>query len=131
MFVSDKPRPIDFYKDDNTTTARDNMIIDVPTNTPGRDLHPHHNHHHHHLQPQQILLGESSGEDHEVKAPKKRAETWVQDETRSLIMFRRGMDGLFNTSKSNSTSGSRSPPRCGRKASIGLRPCAPTSGGIC
>ncbi|KAH0913250.1 hypothetical protein HID58_036571, partial [Brassica napus] len=101
MFVSDKPRPIDFYKDDNTTTARDNMIIDVPTNTPGRDLHPHHNHHHHHLQPQQILLGESSGEDHEVKAPKKRAETWVQDETRSLIMFRRGMDGLFNTSKSN------------------------------
>ncbi|CAF2115505.1 BnaC08g40320D [Brassica napus] len=100
MFVSDKPRPIDFYKDDNTTTARDNMIIDVPTNAPGRDLHPHHNHHHH-LQPQQILLGESSGEDHEVKAPKKRAETWVQDETRSLIMFRRGMDGLFNTSKSN------------------------------
>ncbi|KAG2297823.1 hypothetical protein Bca52824_034295 [Brassica carinata] len=103
MFVSDKPRPIDFYKDDNTTnpstTARDNMIIDVTTNTPG-DLHPHH-HHHHHLQPQQILLGESSGEDHEVKAPKKRAETWVQDETRSLIMFRRGMDGLFNTSKSN------------------------------
>ncbi|KAL0757615.1 hypothetical protein Bca101_095283 [Brassica carinata] len=102
MFVSDKPRPIDFYKDDNTTTARDNMIIDVTTNTPG-DLHPHnpHHHHHHHLQPQQILLGESSGEDHEVKAPKKRAETWVQDETRSLIMFRRGMDGLFNTSKSN------------------------------
>ncbi|XP_009117996.1 trihelix transcription factor GT-1 isoform X3 [Brassica rapa] len=99
MFVSDKPRPIDFYKDDNTTTARDNMIIDVTTNAPGRDLHPHH--HHHHLQPQQILLGESSGEDHEVKAPKKRAETWVQDETRSLIMFRRGMDGLFNTSKSN------------------------------
>ncbi|KAF8104577.1 hypothetical protein N665_0171s0079 [Sinapis alba] len=105
MFVSDKPRPNDFYKDDNTnpsTTARDSMIIDVTTNTPG-DLHPHnhHNHHHHHLQPQQILLGESSGEDHEVKAPKKRAETWVQDETRSLIMFRRGMDGLFNTSKSN------------------------------
>ncbi|CAH8382399.1 unnamed protein product [Eruca vesicaria subsp. sativa] len=95
MFISDKPRPIDFYKDDNTTnpstTTRDNMIIDVTAN------HNHHNH----LQPQQILLGESSGEDHEVKAPKKRAETWVQDETRSLIMFRRGMDRLFNTSKSN------------------------------
>ncbi|KAF8066118.1 hypothetical protein N665_1160s0019 [Sinapis alba] len=99
MFVSDKPRPNEFYKDDTTnpsTTSR-NMIIDG-------DLQPHnhhHHHHHHHLQPQQILLGESSGEDHEVKAPKKRAETWVQDETRSLIMFRRGMDGLFNTSKSN------------------------------
>ncbi|KAJ0253355.1 Trihelix transcription factor GT-1 [Hirschfeldia incana] len=98
MFVSDKPRPVDFYKDDNattnpSTTSRDNMIIDATTNQ--------HNHHNHHLQPQQILLGESSSEDHEVKAPKKRAETWVQDETRSLIMFRRGMDGLFNTSKSN------------------------------
>ncbi|KAF2286541.1 hypothetical protein GH714_017584 [Hevea brasiliensis] len=49
-----------------------------------------------------MILGESSGEDnHEVKAPKKRAETWVQDETRSLIALRRDMDGLFNTSKSN------------------------------
>lgn len=47
------------------------------------------------------MLGDSSGEDHEVKAPKKRAETWVQDETRSLISLRREMDGLFNTSKSN------------------------------
>ncbi|BFG27056.1 hypothetical protein CerSpe_133300 [Prunus speciosa] len=34
-------------------------------------------------------------------APKKRAETWVQEETRSLIGFRREVDGLFNTSKSN------------------------------
>jgi hypothetical protein len=52
-----------------------------------------------------MILGDSSGgdEDHEVevKAPKKRAETWVQDETRSLISLRREMDGLFNTSKSN------------------------------
>ncbi|EFH69009.1 DNA binding protein GT-1 [Arabidopsis lyrata subsp. lyrata] len=113
MFISDKSRPsTDFYKDDNpnssTTTTRD-MMIDVTTTNESVDLqsHHHHNHNHHnrHLhqpQPQQqILLGESSGEDHEVKAPKKRAETWVQDETRSLIMFRRGMDGLFNTSKSN------------------------------
>lgn len=106
MFVSDKPRPNDFYKDDNTnsSTAARNMIIDGDLQP--HNHHPHHNHnhnhhHHNHLQPQQILLGESSGEDHEVKAPKKRAETWVQDETRSLIMFRRGMDGLFNTSKSN------------------------------
>ncbi|KAJ8615666.1 hypothetical protein MRB53_035038 [Persea americana] len=48
-----------------------------------------------------MILAESSGEDHEVKAPKKRAETWVLEETRSLIGFRREMDGLFNTSKSN------------------------------
>ncbi|XP_028072990.1 trihelix transcription factor GT-4-like isoform X2 [Camellia sinensis] len=53
-------------------------------------------------QQQQMILGDSSGgEDHEVKAPKKRAETWVQEETRSLISFRREVDGLFNTSKSN------------------------------
>ncbi|CAN8293762.1 unnamed protein product [Cochlearia groenlandica] len=102
MFVSDKPRASDFYKDDNTTTnsssTRD-MIIDVTSNG-ALDLH-HNHHHHNHLQTQQILLGESSSDDHEVKAPKKRAETWVQDETRSLIKFRRCMDGLFNTSKSN------------------------------
>ncbi|CAF2082921.1 unnamed protein product [Brassica napus] len=104
MFVSDKPRPNDFYKDDttNSSTAVRNMIIDGDLQPHNHHPHHNHNHHHHnHLQPQQILLGESSGEDHEVKAPKKRAETWVQDETRSLIMFRRGMDGLFNTSKSN------------------------------
>uniref|UniRef100_A0A7N0T4X6 Myb-like domain-containing protein n=1 Tax=Kalanchoe fedtschenkoi TaxID=63787 RepID=A0A7N0T4X6_KALFE len=46
----------------------------------------------------QLLLGESSGDD---KAPKKRAETWVQEETRCLINFRREVDSLFNTSKSN------------------------------
>ncbi|KAL8170692.1 hypothetical protein V2J09_022496 [Rumex salicifolius] len=33
--------------------------------------------------------------------PKKRSETWVQEETRSLISLRRDMDSLFNTSKSN------------------------------
>lgn len=50
---------------------------------------------------QQMILAESSGDDPEIKAPKKRAETWVQEETRSLISLRREMDGLFNTSKSN------------------------------
>lgn len=54
-----------------------------------------------HQQPQPMISAESSGEDHEVRAPKKRAETWVQDETRSLIGFRREVDSLFNTSKSN------------------------------
>ncbi|XP_062185536.1 trihelix transcription factor GT-1-like isoform X2 [Phragmites australis] len=59
-----------------------------------------------------LLLPESSGEDgHDSSraaavasagsAPKKRAETWVQDETLSLIALRREMDAHFNTSKSN------------------------------
>ncbi|XP_044489672.1 trihelix transcription factor GT-1-like isoform X1 [Mangifera indica] len=88
MYLSEKPRPIDFYKDEGAgATARD-MIIEVTSNGD--------------LPPQQMILGDSSGgEDHEVKAPKKRAETWVQDETRILIAFRREMDSLFNTSKSN------------------------------
>ncbi|XP_024006722.1 trihelix transcription factor GT-4 isoform X2 [Eutrema salsugineum] len=97
MFVSDKPRsPIDFYKDDNnpSPTSRDiNMMIDGDLQQPPQQQHQHH---------QAILgLGDSSSEDHEIKAPKKRAETWVQDETRILIILRREMDGLFNTSKSN------------------------------
>lgn len=54
-----------------------------------------------HLPSQQLLVQESSGEEHEVKAPKKRAETWVQDEIRALIAYRGEMDSLFNTSKSN------------------------------
>ncbi|KAK6922346.1 Myb/SANT-like DNA-binding domain 4 [Dillenia turbinata] len=55
-------------------------------------------------QQQQMILGggESSGnEDLEIRAPKKRAETWVQGETRCLISLRRETDRLFNTSKSN------------------------------
>ncbi|XP_022725727.1 trihelix transcription factor GT-1-like isoform X2 [Durio zibethinus] len=97
MYLSEKPRPIDLYKEDVPATARD-MIIEVTTNG---DLPPHHHPPPHQQQQQQMILGESSGEDPEVKAPKKRAETWVQDETRSLIAFRREMDSLFNTSKSN------------------------------
>lgn len=34
-------------------------------------------------------------------APKKRAETWAQEETRVLISLRKEIDFLFNTSKSN------------------------------
>nr|KYP56562.1 hypothetical protein KK1_002803 [Cajanus cajan] len=93
MYLSEKPRPIDFYKEEG---ARD-MMIEVVSNgdlPPPPPLHP---------APPPMILGESSGEDPEVeiKAPKKRAETWVQDETRSLIGLRREMDALFNTSKSN------------------------------
>lgn len=49
-----------------------------------------------------MILGDSSGGDEDnPKAPKRRAETWVQEETRALISFRRETDALFNTSKSN------------------------------
>ncbi|BBG93929.1 Homeodomain-like superfamily protein [Prunus dulcis] len=77
------------------------MMIEVVSNDDLSQSQTHHPNHQPQQQQQQMLLGDSSGEDHEVKAPKKRAETWVQDETRSLIALRREMDGLFNTSKSN------------------------------
>ena len=61
-----------------------------------------------------LLLPESSGEDGghgsssraaaaaaAGSAPKRRAETWVRDETLCLIALRREMDAHFNTSKSN------------------------------
>ncbi|KAJ4960109.1 hypothetical protein NE237_020019 [Protea cynaroides] len=88
MYLSEKPRPIDFYKEEGRE-----MMIEVVGNVGLQPLQQQHQ--------QQMILAESSGEDHEVKAPKKRAETWVQEETRSLISFRRDMDSLFNTSKSN------------------------------
>ncbi|XP_052195633.1 trihelix transcription factor GT-1 [Diospyros lotus] len=101
MYLSEKPRPIDFYKEE----AERDMVIEVSTNGP---MPPPHHHQQHPPappapQPQQqlMILADSSGEDHEVKAPKKRAETWVQEETRCLIGLRREVDGLFNTSKSN------------------------------
>ncbi|KAJ6911422.1 trihelix transcription factor GT-1-like isoform X1 [Populus alba x Populus x berolinensis] len=102
MYLSEKPRPLDFYKEEvGPSSSRDNMIIEVVSSNgdlPPLHLHPITAA----TNPHQMILGESSGDDnHEVKAPKKRAETWVQDETRSLIGFRREMDGLFNTSKSN------------------------------
>ncbi|XP_009359290.2 trihelix transcription factor GT-1 [Pyrus x bretschneideri] len=98
MYLPEKARPIDFYKEE---ASRDMMMEVVVSN---EDLPQSQSQSQAHLQqplPQQMLMGDSSGEDHEVRAPKKRAETWVQDETRSLIALRRGMDGLFNTSKSN------------------------------
>ncbi|KAK4283497.1 hypothetical protein QN277_000441 [Acacia crassicarpa] len=72
MYLSEKPRPIDFYKE-----ATPDMMIEVAPNAelppppppPSLQQPPQH----------QMILGESSGEDHEVeiKAPKKRAETWI------------------------------------------------------
>ncbi|XP_059657756.1 trihelix transcription factor GT-4-like [Cornus florida] len=97
MYLSERPRPIDFYKEEDEN--RD-MMIEVASNgvLPPQQQQPPPP-----PPPPQMILGDSSGgEDSlEVKAPKKRAETWVQDETRTLIGLRREMDGLFNTSKSN------------------------------
>ncbi|KAK7246941.1 hypothetical protein RIF29_41814 [Crotalaria pallida] len=75
-------------------TTRDMIIDMIPP--------PQPNHHHH------LILADSDDEPSpspspppEIRAPKKRAETWVQDETRTLIALRRETDALFNTSKSN------------------------------
>ncbi|KAM7509234.1 hypothetical protein LguiA_019687 [Lonicera macranthoides] len=92
MYLSEKPRPIDFYKEVGGIESRE-MVIEV---SPPQIQQQQQN-----QQQQMMILGESSGSDHEVKAPKKRAETWIQEETRSLITFRREVDGFFNTSKSN------------------------------
>ncbi|KAJ7520927.1 hypothetical protein O6H91_19G029900 [Diphasiastrum complanatum] len=58
--------------------------------------HPHLN-----SSTQGLMMADSLGEDHDMKAPKKRAETWVQEETKALIHYRKEMDSLFNTTKSN------------------------------
>ena len=65
--------------------------------------HQHHHHQHQQLPSQELIIHESSStEENEAKlVPKKRAETWVQEEIRSLIAFRSEIDSLFNTSKSN------------------------------
>ncbi|MQM09154.1 hypothetical protein Taro_042021 [Colocasia esculenta] len=91
MYLSEKPRAVEFYKEDEE--GRDIMMevmgdagLSPPPPPP---------------QQQQMMPADSSGEDHEVKAPKKRAETWVQEETRCLVCLRRETDALFNTSKSN------------------------------
>lgn len=97
MYMSDKPQAIDFYKEEVEDPRSHRMIVDVVTaNTQ-----------------QQILIAgggdttSSGGEENcinpssDLKTPKKRAETWVQEETRVLIGLRREIDSLFNTSKSN------------------------------
>ncbi|CAL0327991.1 unnamed protein product [Lupinus luteus] len=91
MYSLQNPRPIHFYKQQQTP--------ETMTHLTATD-----NNHHHHPPPPPLILTESSGDDPELdqlKAPKKRAETWVEDETRNLIALRREMDALFNTSKSN------------------------------
>ncbi|GMN42675.1 hypothetical protein TIFTF001_011876 [Ficus carica] len=108
MYCSEKPRPVDFGGGEEEESEREMMMEVVSVSTSANGVLPPHSHQTHHRahthQTQMIILGEnnsSGGEEQEVKAPKKRAETWVQEETRSLIGFRREVDGLFNTSKSN------------------------------
>lgn len=80
MYLPSKPQPqeVDFYMGEVR-----GMMIEIVDNNDNNETESH------------------SQEDREMKAPKKRAETWIQDEIRSLINFRREIDGLFNTSKSN------------------------------
>lgn len=96
MYVSDKPQAIDFYKEEVEDPESHKMIVDVVTGN--TQLPPGH----------QIGDTTSSGGEEncanpcsDLKTPKKRAETWVQEETRVLIGLRREIDSLFNTSKSN------------------------------
>lgn len=100
MYCSEKPRPLDFVGGGEEEESEREMMMEVVSASANGVLPPHQRAH-----TQMIILGENnssgSGEEQEVKAPKKRAETWVQEETRSLIGFRREVDGLFNTSKSN------------------------------
>lgn len=84
MYLSANSRPIDFYNDE----AADLMMMDTANNNSV-------------LLSQQMILAESSCEDHETRAPRKRAETWVMEEIQSLINFRRELDDVFNSSKSN------------------------------
>ncbi|CAA0818362.1 Trihelix transcription factor GT-1 [Striga hermonthica] len=110
MYMSEKPQPpqesaIDYY-----TTA-----------TGGKQESPHRNSNMIiHLSPQSHLqqfpdgaaatptAGDDTAANNQTSAnpassggPKKRAETWAQEETRALISLRKEIDMLFNTSKSN------------------------------
>lgn len=105
MYLSDKPQPqpesaVDFYTTNKLEAPHhnSNMIIQLPPQS------------HHHIA-EGGATTPSGGDDTPINhnsanpspscAPKKRAETWVQEETRVLISLRKEIDMLFNTSKSN------------------------------
>ncbi|KAH9315638.1 hypothetical protein KI387_024265, partial [Taxus chinensis] len=80
-------------------------VTSLPLALPLHQQHPQYQHqqqqqHQHQLQ-QQLVLTESSGDDHELRAPKKRAETWIGDEIKTLLAHRKELNSLFNASKSN------------------------------
>lgn len=112
MYLSEKPHAVDLYKGGGLDLETETEMMMEVAAVNGR-APPHHQNQNDREQ-QQSSGGE--GEEQELCAavssragggpggasgPKKRAETWVQEETRSLIGFRREVDGLFNTSKSN------------------------------
>ncbi|XP_051122562.1 trihelix transcription factor GT-1-like [Andrographis paniculata] len=106
MYMSEKPHrqetqpAIDFYSSKrDAPPPNNNVIVQLPLQS------------HHHVP--DGGGGASSGDDPTPTAaafvssnppssgPKKRAETWTHEEIRSLISFRKEIDLLFNTSKSN------------------------------
>ncbi|XP_060188340.1 trihelix transcription factor GT-4-like [Lycium barbarum] len=95
MYMPDKPaQAIELYKEEVESDPQQQqthkMIVD-------HQLPPVHHQ-------DTTTTTSSGGEDNNntnPKTPKKRAETWVQEETRVLIGLRREIDSLFNTSKSN------------------------------
>ncbi|KAL9225573.1 hypothetical protein vseg_001478 [Gypsophila vaccaria] len=111
MYISDATTD-----DDTTTTTTGNhhnhhhnqqhndMMIEVVVPT-SSTAHHHHHHHHSNNNNQNNNNNNNNNSNHhnnnQGNPTKKRAETWVQEETRNLINLRREMDSLFNTSKSN------------------------------
>ncbi|KAL7149209.1 hypothetical protein ABFS83_05G024300 [Erythranthe nasuta] len=104
MYMSEKPQPqpesaIDFYTGDKQEAPHhsSNMIIhhiaaaDAATSSGGDESAAAANNSNHN----------SANHPSSSLAPKKRAETWVQEETRALIFLRKEIDMMFNTSKSN------------------------------
>ncbi|KAL6577942.1 hypothetical protein OROMI_010270 [Orobanche minor] len=109
MYMSEKTQQqqesaIDFYTSKQEQTHQiSNMIIQLPPQPQLQHL------------PDGAATTPSGGEDGgfnrnanqnssnppSSSGPKKRAETWVQEETRALISLRKETDMLFNTSKSN------------------------------
>lgn len=76
---------IDFYNGKDDSPNENNMIIQI---SGGDD-------------PATAANQSSSVPPPPSPAPKKRAETWAQEESRALIFLRKEIDFLFNTSKSN------------------------------
>ncbi|KAG9149588.1 hypothetical protein Leryth_021518 [Lithospermum erythrorhizon] len=87
MYTTEKPQPPPSPPLVYDNHHHRDMLIELPL------THP--------LPHQPLPEDENSTPQNHLKTPKKRAETWVQEETRALINFRREIDSLFNTSKSN------------------------------
>lgn len=99
MFMPEKAQEqeetaVEFYSTKEGSPNGNNMIIQISdagggATTSGGD------------DPANAANQSSSNPPPPSPAPKKRAETWAQEETRALICLRKEIDFLFNTSKSN------------------------------